>query len=134
MAASSLLSALGELLVEEVAELGWSLTSMPLSCWSPLSSLPSTSAGSTAGCCECCAATGREEVAACCSWEPTAPAELKLMGFTQAFTAGTGAGVVASDTIIAAAMLFLLVTTTVLLMLTFDSEETEECTTPVLYA
>lgn len=37
----SLLSALGELRVDEAAELGWpSLTSMPLSCWSPLSNLP----------------------------------------------------------------------------------------------
>ena len=67
---SRFFSPLGELLVEEPAELRGSLTSMPLSCWSPLSNLGS------------------------CGMETGGPVDTgaKEMGLSQALAGGAGAG------------------------------------------
>lgn len=95
----SLLSALGELRVDEAAELGWSLTSIPLSCWSPLS--PFTSTALTCW-------TEMEVRATCWDWEPTGPTEAaKFIGLDQALIGGAGAGVIDNGTIILAMLVLL---------------------------
>lgn len=106
-----MLSALGELRVDEEAELGWpSLTSTPLSCWSPLSNLLSPTDTDTddkelrltAGFVmareletDMVAAMVGDVLATLLPMVPTEAA--KLMGLVHALTVGGGAGVMETD-------------------------------------
>ena len=92
------LSPLGELRVDEDGEFGWSLTSMPLSCWSPPLSNFMSAGTTTAACCDA-------GTLGC--WPPFDVAWAKLIGFDHALIVGTGAGVIDREAIIEAALVLL---------------------------